>query len=333
MARRRPLLPALLLLIFALLRPPAAHAETVLLWWNVENLFDTTNDPGVRDEEYTPKGKRRWTEKKLLLKQMRLAHLLSAVEAHPDYRRYPDVLAFAEVENREVFEGLLKRIEKVGYRTLYHDSPDLRGIDIALAYNPRTITPLSLKAYRVQAGERPTRDILAAGFTASGHPLHLVLNHWPSRAFDTAWSEPWRIEAATVARAIIDSLRQADPQADIVVMGDCNDHPDNRSLQLLGSSLDARNVQQEPALLYNLWALRPNEGSYFYRKRWEQIDHILVSRGLFDRRGHRLADDPFRCYAFPPLLQQSGEPWRTYRGSRYLGGYSDHLPLILKLVN
>jgi len=307
----------------------------LLLWWNVENLFDTTDDPGVSDEEFTPEGRLRWTPKKLRLKQKRIAYVMKAIEAHPEYGKLPDILAFAEVENRRVFETTLGKIGDAGYRALYHDSPDLRGIDIALAYNPEALEPLSMKAYRVKLEGRPTRDILVATFRASGRPLTLILNHWPSRAFDAGWTEKKRIAAARVARAAVDSLLARDPEADVVVMGDFNDGPDDRSVKTtLRSTLNRKEaLRKRDGTLYNCWSETAWPGSYAYRGRWGRIDQILVSRGLLRGEGLRL-DDPgaFSCFAFRPMFTKSGrKPWRTYEGSAYSGGYSDHLPLLLRL--
>ncbi|TCD47167.1 endonuclease/exonuclease/phosphatase family protein [Chlorobium sp. N1] len=306
-----------------------------MLWWNVENLFDTIDDPTVSDEDFTPGGRLHWTPKKLLLKQTRIAYVMKAVKAHPDYGALPDILAFAEVENRRVFEASLNKITGGRYHALYHDSPDMRGIDIALAYDPRTIVPLTMKPYRVKLEGRPTRDILVASFSAGGHPFTLILNHWPSRAFDASWTEKKRIAAARVARAAVDSLLQIDPGTDIIVMGDFNDGPEDPSVRtVLRSTLNRkRALESRDGILYNCWDESLWPGSYAYRGRWSRIDQILVSRGLLESDGLRLIEPrAFSCFAFRPMFTKSGKrPWRTYEGSTYSGGYSDHLPLLLRL--
>lgn len=312
---------------------PNQEKSLLFMWWNVENLFDPGNDPATDDDDFTPEGKLHWTEKKLLLKQMRISHLLSAVSAHPEYRKYPDILAFAEVENRKVFEKTLSRIKEISYKTIYHDSSDPRGIDIGLAYNPRSVTPGSSKAYSVNIGEKPTRKIIVAGFSISKYPFHLILNHWPSRSFDAGWSEPKRLAAAKVARHILDSLRLGKPNADIIVMGDFNDEPENRSLkQLLGSTFDSEKVKANGnMLMYNCWSGYEGRGSYFYNNHWQKIDQILISAGMLDSRGLHAANDSFRCFSFFRLFDYSGKkPYATYEKRIYKGGYSDHLPLLLK---
>ncbi len=304
----------------------------LLLWWNVENLFDPHNDPLTEDDDFTPEGKLQWTEKKLILKEMRIRHLLTAVKAHPDYRKYPDIVAFAEVENRNVFEETLFRIQSVSYKIIYYESPDPRGIDIGLGYNPKTLRPEISKAYSVPLG-RATRKIIVAGFSAAGHPFHVILNHWPSRSFDTGWSEPKRLAAAKVTRHILDSLLVGKPNADIIVMGDFNDEPENKSLkQVVGSSFDAAKVKANSnALLYNCWNGYKGIGSYYFNKHWQHIDQILLTAGMLDNRGLSATENAFRCFSFSRLLDKYGKkPYATYEKRKYTGGYSDHLPLLLK---
>jgi len=305
--------------------------SVLFLWWNVENLFDTSNDPHTEDDDFTPGGKLQWTEKKLLLKQMRICHLMSAVAAHPEYGKYPDLLAFAEVENQNVFQETLSKLQAITYRTIYYESPDPRGIDIALAYNPLTLKAGASKAYSVPIGRR-TRKIIVAGFSAEGHPFHVILNHWPSRSFDTAWTEPKRIAAAAVTRHIVDSLLVDHPKADIIVMGDFNDEAANNSLkQVLGSTFDAERVRQENGkLLLNCWSGYEGIGSYFFNNHWQQIDHVLLSAGMLDHKGLSAPKGAFQCFSFPKLLDGK-KPYATYEKRKYRGGYSDHLPLLLKV--
>ncbi len=311
-----------------------AQSERVLfMWWNVENLFDTLNDPVTRDEEFTPSGSMNWTEKKLALKQMRIRYLLSAIEAHPKYAKYPDILAFAEVENRTVFLNTLQGLKGVSYSVIYHDTADPRGIDIGLAFNPGTITASGSKAYSLKSQGLLTRKIVVAGFSAKGHPFHVILNHWPSRAFDSAWSEQKRLLAASVARHIIDSLQVRTPGADIIVMGDFNDEPQNRSLsEVLGSSFNRQKAKAGAnRLLYNCWSGYSGIGSYFFHNHWQRIDQILLSRGMLDNKGLTFREGDFSCFHLSRMMDPSGKkPWPTYEKRLYRGGYSDHLPLLLK---
>lgn len=309
--------------------------SVIALWWNVENLFDTHNDRSVDDGEFTPDGKLHWTEKKLLLKRLRIEQVFKAIRADREYGKYPDIVAFAETENREVFAGTLGAIDQAGYAVDYHESPDPRGIDIGLAWNPATVKFTGSKPYTVRLDDgRGTRYVIAAGFVASGHPFTVVLNHWPSRSFDASWSESKRIAAATVARRAVDSLRTRNPLAKIIVMGDFNDHPDNLSVrETLGSSPDRKEVQRPGAqLLFNCWSDTESPGSYSYKKKWERIDHILVSASLLEGKGLSVSRNAFRVFSIPEMLDHSGKAlYPTYEKRVFKGGYSDHLPLLLKL--
>jgi len=309
--------------------------QMAILWWNVENLFDTRNDPQVDDREFTAEGRRHWTEKKLLLKRLRIAQTFRAVRADHEYGRYPDIVAFAETENRQVFAGAMAAISNSDYAIDYYESPDPRGIDIGLAWNPATVKCNGSKPYTVKPDDgRGTRFVVAAGFTVSGHPFAVVLNHWPSRSFDVSWSESKRIAAAKVTRHIVDSLRTRNPLADVIVMGDFNDQPDNRSLrEVLGSSFD-RNAVLHPGnrLLYNCWNDTSSPGSYYYRKHWERIDQILVSAGLLNGHGLSIGRNAFRVFSIPEMFDRHGKGlYQTYEKGKFRGGYSDHLPLLLKI--
>jgi hypothetical protein len=316
------------------LAQPDSRPTLVIMWWNVENLFDTRNDPATADDDFTPPGLLRWSLKKLALKQMRIRQVLRAIRAHPRYLTYPDILAFAETENRQIFSETLSLLGDADYRPVYYEMHDPRGIDIGLAYRPASVQMLSSKAYRVPLQEAATRDIVVAGFAAGGHVFHIVLNHWPSRSFDAGWTEPKRVAAARMARRIVDSLLTRDRKADIIVMGDFNDEPDNLSVKnVLGSSFNRNDVRiSGSGLLYNCWSASREKGSYWYRKNWERIDQIILSAGMLDRKGLSVRNDgAFHAFTFSRMLDETGSrPWPTYEKGKYRGGYSDHLPLLLK---
>lgn len=334
----RALVLALVLLAPLPVRRAAAQVRNeplVLLWWNVENLFDPYDDPATEDEEFTPQGALHWTEKKLLLKRIRIGTVLRAIRSYPVYGKYPDIITFAESENRKVFSGTLASAGLGNYLVSYHESRDPRGIDIGLAWNPRNVTFKASKAYRVTLESRSTRDVIVAGFWTSGHPFSVVLNHWPSRSFDAGWTEQYRLAAAEVTRHIVDSLRTRNRDAAIIVMGDFNDPPDSRSVhEVLGSSFERQRVQAMPGkLLYNCWNEVLRGGSYAYRGKWERIDHIMVTASLLEgKQGLRLSNNGFAPFSFPHMFEIAGKKlYATYDKRRYTGGYSDHLPLLLKI--
>jgi hypothetical protein len=304
------------------------------MWWNVENLFDTRNDPNTEDDEFTPDGRLNWTEKKLTLKRIRIAMVFNAIRADRACRKYPDIVAFAESENQKVFAGTMAAIDQSGYMVDYHESPDPRGIDIGLAWNPKSVRFTGSKPYTVPLAGKRTRFIVAAGFSVSGRPFSVVLNHWPSRSFDQAWTEPKRIEAAKVTRHIVDSLRTQNPKAAIIIMGDFNDEPQSQSIRtVLGSSFDRTQVRNEGRrFLFNCWNDLPSRGSYAYKGHWEKIDQILVSAGLLDRNGLSVDKGALRSFSIPDMLEGSGKKlYSTYEKGKYRGGYSDHLPLLLRV--
>ena len=332
-------LPAHMLILSAVLAafvPRTAvcgERSVLLMWWNVENLFDTRDDPKTNDDEFTPSGKKRWTEKKLRLKCMRLSHVVKAVALK--HGGYPDILAFAEVENRDVFRRMLSFLPGHAYKTAYHDSPDRRGIDIAVAYDSTRITLLGSASRNVTFDGRPSRDISLYRFSSGASDFHLLVNHWPSRSLDRSWSEPARILAAKIARNILDSLRTETRQPDIVVMGDFNDEPHDRSVgEVLGAESDRESFLDESSNgLYNCWGDSQEKGTYVYRGKWQKLDQIMVSRGLFDRKGFFLPDAAFSCFRLPHMSRgKRGGPWATYRGPVFLGGYSDHFPLLLRIA-
>jgi len=316
--------------------------ELVILWWNVENLFDTVDDPGVDDREFTPGGRKGWTEKKLELKLLRLGHVVRL--AREEVGDYPALLAFAEVENEGVFGRLLSGLPEANYEAAYHESPDGRGIDIAVAYDRSRLTLVGDVHRGVLFEGRPTRDVSAYGFEVQGteETLWLVVNHWPSRSMGRKWSEPKRIAAAKVTRELVDHLRGVEwsrgRRANIVVAGDFNDEPDDRSVKkVLGADGSRKKVVRSCGKrLYNCWRdLEKDEdelGSYNYRGKWNRLDQVLVSCGLLDGVGLEVPEDGFRCFQ-PGVMRKGrqGVPWATYERGKFRGGYSDHFPLLLSV--
>jgi predicted extracellular nuclease len=318
---------------------PSPDARYSIGFYNVENLFDTQDDPKTDDAEFLPSNQERpWTEERYQRKLENLAQVIAQLGDADG----PEVLGLCEVENKAVLEALVAQpaIKARGYGIVHTESPDGRGIDNALIYKQDHFQVTKVTTYTLAFPSDPSyrsRDLLLVEGNLLGQPLAVVVNHWPSRRGGERESEPRRIVAAKQARSIVDRLLQADPQAQVVLLGDFNDEPTNKSLQEVlrakGDGFDA----QAGELFNAMMALdNAQKGSYKYKDSWNMLDQIVLSGGLADRAG--LAYVPESATIFGPewLLQQTpaqykGSPLRTFGGRKYLGGYSDHLPVFVQV--
>ncbi|MFN3529755.1 MAG: endonuclease/exonuclease/phosphatase family protein [Bacteroidia bacterium] len=305
-----------------------------LAHYNVENLFDTINDPQVQDEDFLPDGNLQWTTERYLKKQSDLAKVIKTMNKGNG----PDLLGLCEIENRLVLNELNKNLSSKNkkYHIAHFESPDKRGIDVALLYNPKVFKStkaLALPVIFEGDDPYPTRDILlVSGVLSNKTRLHVFVNHWPSRRGGQEASEKNRIAAAGVVRKAIDSLLQLDPKAHVVVMGDFNDGPLDHAPRMV---MGADSLRTPDGFLYNPFiALSADSsmGSYRFRGNWQFIDHISFSTNVFLPHSKlRYVEGSAGPVFFDFLLEQEGRfqgnPWRTYAGNRYLGGFSDHLPV------
>lgn len=318
----------LLILSFGLFaqKPPSALR---LAFYNVENLFHPEVDSLNPDREYTPDGKRNWSFYRYHENLKRCAQVMLALGEGD----LPAMMSFAEIENKRVLEDLCKSppFAKTELRIVHYDSPDRRGIDVALLYRPDRLRLLYSRPIPVRWSEDPefrTRDMLYTQFELpQGDTLHSVICHWPSRYGGQAASEPKRIAAAAVLRALYDSLAPRDPY--FLVMGDFNDEWHNRSLREV---LAAGPRTDSSSVLINYMAEMPMEkGSHRYQGQWAYLDQIVVSAGLQSDY-----EAEARVFEAEFLLEEDNrypghQPFRTYRGLRYHGGFSDHLPIFIDL--
>ena len=305
----------------------AVADDLYVAFWNVENLFDTVDDPTVeKDEEFTPSAPKEWTEERFEAKLKNLARVISDMNEG----RGPDVLGLSEVENRFVIEKLIEQLKPLNrdYEIVHKDSPSDRGIDCALIYDRKK---LKLKSSDFLFVHSRTREIVEAELAVGGDGLFIFVNHWPSRGGDREGKG--RIQAAKVLRKRIDEILEKDRHADFLVIGDLNDHPTDRSvskyLKTWGNPDSLR-----PGVLFNAtWAVHadPNRGTYNYRGNWEVIDHVIMSPGMLDDDGFRWkagsTSEIRREYQMYRPGTPQAKPNRTYGGDRYYGGYSDHLPV------
>jgi hypothetical protein len=278
-----------------------------VLFYNVENLFDPANDPAADDGDFTPEGAYGWTEQRLAEKTGRIARILREASA--------DLIGLAEVENTAVVERLARHDELAGlyYGVVHFDSPDARGIDVALMYRRAAFRPRAMRAVRYRAlPDYRTREMLHVAGLWQGHPTHVLVCHLPSVVSAAAV----RQAAAESVRWVVDSLAAADPEHLILVMGDFNANPGNRPMKILtrGGGLENPFVR-----LY-----RQGYGSYRYRERWNLYDAILTGGSLPGRPEPRIV---IRDELIQPDGQYRGYPFRSFSGTEYIGGYSDHLPV------
>lgn len=309
-------------------------------FYNLENLFDTKDDPGVRDEDFTPTGSYNWTKDKYEKKLRNVATVISQL-ARESCPAGPAILGVSEVENRGVLEDLVKTepIASIGYEIVHYDSPDRRGIDVGLLYNPKLYKVTSSRVYPFHLPNDTTfrtRDQLLVSGILAGEPFHVIVNHWPSR-YGGAKSSALREFAASITKHIADSIRTADPSAKVLIVGDLNDDPDNKSCQEV---LKARKKQSEvePTGLFNAtWGLfEKGIGSLCYQNQWNLFDQLIISANLLGKDRSVLKYWKAEIFNRDFLMQNEGKnkgyPLRTFNGNTFQNGYSDHFPSLIYFV-
>lgn len=312
-----------------------------VMFYNVENYFDTVNNPDKKDDEFTPDGFKKWNFYKYLTKQNRIAKTIIAVGKW----QMPSVIGLAEVENQQVLKDLLKfsPLSRFNYKILHKESPDWRGIDVAMLYNPKKFQLLDSQFIKVSFPKdsfNTTRDILyARGVAKEKDTLHVYVNHWPSRYGGKKESDPKRARAAKLLRRHVDSLFRDFHKPRIIITGDFNDGPMNQSLKkVLNATVDTSKIDSHR--LVNLMypqAASSKMGSYKYQYQWHTFDQFIVSKALFRNKGSFQTDLRHAHIFRKPFLMTKDKdypgkmPHRTYLGPRYKDGYSDHLPVYLNL--
>jgi endonuclease/exonuclease/phosphatase family metal-dependent hydrolase len=315
-------------------------SRIVIAWWNTENLFDTVNDRDPlpqfgSDDEFTPEGEKHWTEDRYKTK---LAHLASTIRSM-NLGKGPDVMGFCEVEHKHILAELANEyLADLGYAVAYHESPDARGIDVGFLYKrgATTLTASGFRRVALPSSEPPTRDVFYVVLNTTGGPLVCIGNHWPSRRGGAEASAWRRMRAAEATRAIADSFLVNTPEANLVIMGDFNDEPTDSSIaNTLRATGDRDAVTTTSSLLFDcMSSFGSNQGTYNYRGTWNMLDQFILSPALLT--GHGLTIDHAEIYRPTFLVEQGGAyagyPFPTYGGRRYLGGYSDHFPILLFLT-
>lgn len=307
-------------------------------FYNVENLFDTIDDPAINDSSFLPNSQVAWNSKRYNHKLENLALVISSV----DSAHFPTVFGLCEVENLGVLHDLLKNpmIVKSNYEILHQDSPDERGIDVALLYDPSKFKPISTKYLRLlfpNDPENKTRDILySKGLVLGKDTLHIFVNHWVSRWGGQEETEAYRMFTGTFLRKVVDSIFENDARANILIAGDLNDNPTDPSVSVnLNSVLPE--TPYEDKMLYNLSLKQFLDGmGTLYYKSWDLFDQIIVSGSLLSGSNSIRATSPDQIIFRKEWLlfkPQNGEarPNRTASGKNYFGGFSDHLPVFIQM--
>lgn len=311
-----------------------AFSQITVGFYNVENLFDTKDNPAINDDEFLPQGKNKWTQKRY---QKKLEKLAQAIKSLGD-QDGAEILGLAEVENRNVIKDLIntKGLKNKNYKIIHFDSPDKRGIDVAMIYKASAFKPILKKNIPVTFANKPhfkTRDILLVSGKLNNEAVHFIWTHFPSRRGGAEKSEPYRKAVAKQIRVVINELLREQPQAKILVAGDFNDLPENASIKEV---LKAKpNPDYSKKELFNpAHELMTNgKGSYNYKGKWQMLDQILLSESWIKAKvGFKYVGRSMNVYAPEFMKQQQnnkykGNPDRTYAGNNYLGGMSDHFPV------
>lgn len=313
-------------------------------FYNLENLFDTIHQKGVNDYEYLPESKKKYNSFVYNDKLNKLSSVIVEVGKNVS----PDgvaILGVCEIENRTVLEDLVKTeaLKNRNYQIVHYDSPDRRGVDVGFLYNPKYFTvdtsynfpvdfPPAADGYKSY-----TRDVLWVKGRLDGETYHFFVNHWPSRYGGPAASNHRRVKAAEVCRAVIDSIYNVEPQANIVVMGDFNDNPTDASIT---KSLKANHklTDADEQVLYNPWvdSYQKGIGTIAYQDSWSLFDQIIISRNVLKKSDDKYSFYKSGIYKRDDMIQTTGRykgyPKRTFDFDRYVGGFSDHFPTYITLI-
>lgn len=345
-----------ILIVFVLFTSAKSHAQekkyriTTVAFYNLENLFDVEDDPNKLDERSPIMEMDSAVRPKIYQKKIaNMAEVISKIGT--DFTGMPPaVLGVCEVENDEVLLDLVShpRLRPYGYDIVHHESPDERSIDTGLIYQKSMFIPTNSVAHAVKiyygadkSKRNYTRDVLVVSGKMKGEDFHFIVNHWPSRSGGQKRSEPGRVTAAKVTQKAIDSLQAIDPYAKIMVMGDFNDGPYNKSIaETVGAKFDKDEVGLKE--LFNPYEniRKKGGGTIAYRGSWDIFDQIFFTESLLIDEDKKEASS-FKYYKagiFSPTYLQNprgrwkGYPFRSFSGGGFSGGYSDHFPVFVYLV-
>nr|WP_298990853.1 endonuclease [uncultured Polaribacter sp.] len=313
-----------------ILYPHRKKSISTIAFYNVENLFHPDDDVKTKDDDFTPEGKRNWTLKRYKRKIKKLGSVISKLGVNRS-KTPPIIVGLVEVESARVVDDLTNSslLRKYSYDFVHHNSPDERGIDVALLYNRVAFDYIGSTTYPVflenEEGERDyTRDILKVSGYLHGELTHILVNHWPSRRAGAEETEHKRITAAKTVRRVIDEIYDDEMDPKIIIMGDFNDDPNSKSINEFLVGDDLYNPMES---LFD----REKYGSLTYNGKWNLFDQIIFSKNFLEKK-----EDNYSFYYASVFNKRwmkihrgkfKGNPFRTYVGRWYQGGFSDHFPV------
>ncbi|MGE0076844.1 MAG: endonuclease/exonuclease/phosphatase family protein [Bacteroidales bacterium] len=308
-------------------------------FYNLENLFDTI--PGPNDTEFTPDGANKYTSERYWHKINHMADVISQIGTEM-FPGGPAILGISEIENRAVVEDLVNsaKLKPSNYSIVHYDSPDRRGVDVALIYRPEFFSVTSTRSVRLRMEEDTsfrTRDQLVVDGLLNGEQIHVIVNHWPSRSGGEKRSMPKRMAAAKLTKSIVDSLQKAEPNAKIIIMGDLNDDPDCASIvDGLGAKGSSKKLKKGELFNAMFPLYKEGLGTLAYRDSWNLFDNLIITQSLINEDKTNWVFFKAKIFNKSFLQQPSGQfagyPFRTYVSGNFTGGYSDHFPVYLFLI-
>ena len=321
-----------------------------VMFYNLENLFDTINNNGVYDKEFSPEGARQWNGTKYWQKQHNMAYTIGQMEVNGSPAVGPVIIGVSEIENITVLQDLVRQpeIKDRRYQIVHHDSPDRRGVDVGLLYNPRffkvlNVTNQRINKYLPDYPEFRSRDQLCVTGMLAGEKVSVIVNHWPSRLGGEEQSSYLREAAGRMARETMVSLLRDDPNQGIIFMGDLNDDPQNKSCsEAVGAKKEIKDCLAEPGSCFNPWwnILNRGIGTLGYKGNWNLFDQIIITDYFL--KNFESKEKPTLTFLRAEVLNRKflrsnegdrqGYPLRTFSGGVFLNGYSDHFPTMIYLV-
>lgn len=312
--------------------------NVTVAFYNCENLFDTHHQPGKQDNDFTPTGKYHYTQ---YIFEQKLHNIATVFQSMDGSDNNLAIAGLAEIENDKVLDDLCKQPELSNkhFRHICHEGPDPRGIDVGFIYDPSLFVLLKEEVvpliFTGTGHSSHGRDILHVYGILDGDTVHVFVNHWTSRRQGEDESERKRVQAAQANKDVIDQLMEKDPNTRVIVMGDLNDNPTDRSIiEILAAKSDRDKTGRSE--LYNPFTDLYNrgEGTEKYRSKWNLFDQVMISGSLLQNTTHHLHYDEAEIY-HPDFIvnhkKHSDEPKRSFVGSKWANGYSDHYPVLIKL--